>query len=61
MKTSILSSGENSDLYYSNLWETILKGEVWEGEFHNKRKGGGYYWARTTIYPIVEEGINNED
>ena len=46
--SSILSSGEKSTEYYTELWQTILNGDVWEGEFHNKRKNGGFYWAKTS-------------
>lgn len=37
-KPSILKSGHATASIYENLWETILSGEEWRGEFHNKKK-----------------------
>lgn len=45
----ILKSGLTPDQTYKELWSTILRGEVWSGEFVNKRKDGTPYWARATI------------
>jgi len=52
----IFSSGEMSDEYYETLWETVLAGEVWEGELVNQRKSGDRYHARETIAPIENDG-----
>ncbi|MBI9011281.1 MAG: EAL domain-containing protein [Clostridiales bacterium] len=53
---SIVSSFEHNEDYYNKLWMTIKSGQVWEGEFHNKRKDGGFYWVDETIYPVNENG-----
>ncbi len=54
----ILNSGLLPKDYYKNLWDTILNGETWRGEFQNKSKSGDLIWERTTINPIKnEEGI----
>ncbi len=47
-----LGSGEKSREEYHELWETILAGKDWHGEFHNKRKDGSLYWESATISPI---------
>ncbi len=54
----ILNTGSQSRNYYVNLWETILSGKNWYGEFHNKRKDGTSYWESAVITPIYDE--NNE-
>lgn len=36
----ILKSGYTPPEEYSKLWETILSGKEWKGEFHNKKKNG---------------------
>lgn len=51
----ILNSGEHSADFYRNLWETILAGNSWQGEFHNKRKDGSLYWDSALISPIRDE------
>lgn len=49
----ILKSGSQKTAYYKNLWETIISGKNWSGEFHNKRKNGTYYWESAVITPIL--------
>lgn len=53
---SILKSGETPAKEYQQLWETILAGGEWHGEFHNKRKDGSLYWESATISPVVTGG-----
>ena len=48
----ILKSGEKSPEAYRELWETILAGKEWRGEFHNKKKNGELYWESASISPI---------
>ena len=49
----ILNSGYSTRDRYKALWSTITKGEVWRGEFRNKKKSGELYWESATITPIV--------
>jgi len=48
----ILKSGEHPPEFYKELWNTILKGKEWRGEFRNKRKNGELFWHTASIYPI---------
>jgi PAS domain S-box-containing protein len=48
----ILKSGKTSIEEYSKLWETILAGGEWRGEFHNRKKDGDLYWEQAYISPI---------
>lgn len=50
---NILKSGETSETDYKVLWETILDGREWVGEFLNLKKDGTPYWAASTISPII--------
>jgi PAS domain S-box-containing protein len=53
-----LKSGETPSEEYSHLWNTITSGEVWKGEFHNKKKDGELYWESVTISPVKSpEGV----
>ena len=36
---------------FKDLWDTIQKGNVWNGIVKNKTKDGGYYWVNATAYP----------
>jgi PAS domain S-box-containing protein len=48
----ILKSDEFKPEKYEELWNTILSGNEWHGEFHNKRKDGSLYWEFASISPI---------
>lgn len=53
----ILQSGKLDPLFYKDLWDTILAGHIWKGEFQNKNKKGALYWESASISPILgEEG-----
>jgi len=54
----ILQSGKLAPKFYEKLWETILSGEVWQGEFHNKKKNGESYFEAATISPIRDDKGN---
>lgn len=51
----ILKSGTHGAPYYRNLWETILSGREWKGEFCNRTKDGRIYWELCSIAPIRDE------
>ena len=40
---------------FEDLWSTLTRGDVWHGEFVNRRKNGETYWERTVIAPIRNE------
>lgn len=40
---------------YEEMWATITKGEIWEGEIKNLKKNGEIYWVKTTIYPTYNK------
>jgi len=48
----ILKSGQQTEEFYRNLWNTILSGAVFEGEFINRKKSGELYYEIKTISPI---------
>ncbi|MGK0291075.1 MAG: PAS domain S-box-containing protein, partial [bacterium] len=48
----MVKSGKQSSVFYKNLWDTILKGEVWNGNLTNKRKNGTLYEENLTISPV---------
>ncbi len=52
----ILKSGTQGDEFYKELWKTILSGNTWSGELHNKKKNGELYWEYAIISPIVDAG-----
>ena len=51
----ILKSGEMPPQNYKRLWETIVAGGEWRGEFHNRKKNGELYWEWASISPIYDD------
>jgi PAS domain S-box-containing protein len=49
-----LKSGQQDTAFYKILWETITRGETWNGTFINKRKDGSVYYESATIFPIKD-------
>jgi len=46
---SIVNSGTQPDGYWGKMYETVLRGEVWNDIVCNKTKDGSYYWVDTYI------------
>ncbi len=48
----ILKLGKTTDGEYNFLWTEITSGNVWTGEFLNKKKDGSVFWEAANISPI---------
>ncbi|MCS6859198.1 MAG: PAS domain S-box protein [Abditibacteriales bacterium] len=48
----ILKSGQHDAAFYRELWETIKRGEAWQGHFVNRRKDGSLYVQESVISPV---------
>ncbi|MEI6305849.1 MAG: PAS domain S-box protein [Deltaproteobacteria bacterium] len=45
---------------YQKMWDTILAGGEWRGEFQNRKKSGELYWEHATISPLRDlNGVIN--
>jgi PAS domain S-box-containing protein len=54
----LVKSGNHPVEFYKTLWDTILTGKTWYGEFQNKKKNGELYWEIASISPLFnEEGV----
>jgi len=54
----ILKSGSTSSSSYAVMWNTILAGGEWHGQFKNKKKSGEEYFEDALISPIKDENGN---
>jgi two-component system, cell cycle sensor histidine kinase and response regulator CckA len=45
----LVKSGMHDEPFYKNMWDTILTGNVWQGELINRRKDGSLYTEEQTI------------
>ncbi|MDX8387278.1 MAG: ATP-binding protein [Ghiorsea sp.] len=53
---SMIGSGKQEKEFYEEMWQTILAGNIWQGNITERRKGGGFYPALLTISPITIDG-----
>ncbi|MEQ1643782.1 MAG: PAS domain S-box protein [Pyrinomonadaceae bacterium] len=49
----ILRSGEHDTAFYKDMWDTILAGQVWQGELVNRRRDRTTYFEYQTITPVL--------
>ncbi len=57
----ILQSGRHDASFYKAMWDSILAGQVWEGEIINRRKDGSLYAEHQTITPVRDANGNITD
>ena len=55
---NIVRHPESPKQQFKYLWETIEKGEIWQGVIKNKNKKGETYFNSTTIVPIKDSDGN---
>ena len=48
----ILKAGDKPESFYKDLWDTILSGRTWRGEFLNRKKNDEEFWESASISPI---------
>jgi len=52
---SFIHSGIHSKEFFKTLWQTISRGNIWQGDICNRAKNGQLYWVRTTIVPFLDQ------
>ncbi len=53
-RPSILKSGLLPSDVYNDLWKKVSAGEIWRGEFQNRKKNGELFWESATISAIYD-------
>ena len=57
MPHSILRHPDMPSVAFKDLWDTVNRGEKWQGFVKNLRKDGGYYWVKATVIPNIRNGV----
>ncbi|MDQ3743901.1 MAG: PAS domain S-box protein [Acidobacteriota bacterium] len=50
-----LKSGKTDESVYREMWAALARGEVWAGNFVNKRKDGTFYEEHVTVSPVRDD------
>jgi len=53
----ILRHPDMPPVAFKDLWDTLARGEKWQGYVKNLRKDGGFYWVKATVIANIR---NNE-
>ncbi|MGZ8137125.1 MAG: PAS domain-containing protein [Methylococcaceae bacterium] len=53
---AILRHPDMPSAAFKDLWDTVNKGQKWQGFVKNLRKDGGYYWVKATVIPNIRNG-----
>jgi len=57
----VIKSDYHPPSFHTELWDTVLRGEIWRGEVLNKAKDESLFWCDTTIVPLLNEaGVPNQ-
>jgi PAS domain S-box-containing protein len=49
----IINSGYHNKEFIQTMWQTISKGQPWQGEVCNRNKQGLFYWVDSNIVPML--------
>lgn len=58
-KHNIVNSGFHSKEFFFQMWDSILSGELWEGEVKNRKKDGSYYWVYSYVFALESHNASN--
>ncbi len=50
----VLNSGYHTREFFEDLWSTIARGEIWQGEIKNQARDGSAYWVESAIVPFLD-------
>jgi PAS domain S-box-containing protein len=49
-----LDTGSKNKEELATLWQTVLSGFEWQGEFYNRKKNGHFFWESSKISPVFD-------
>ncbi|MDD2896364.1 MAG: PAS domain-containing sensor histidine kinase [Aliarcobacter sp.] len=55
---NIIRHPDMTKKFFTDMWDNIKLGNMWQGEIKNRKKNGGFYWVKTTIHPNFDHAGN---
>lgn len=52
---NIIRHSDMPKIAFKELWDTIKRGEVWQGFVKNRTKKGNFYWVYAIIFPFGKD------
>lgn len=52
---SFLTSGHHDDVFFKDMWRSLLQQQCWKGNIWNRRKDGGLFASRTSINAVTDK------
>lgn len=53
----IFNVGHNCQESYKGMWDNLKSGNIWQGEFNNRKKDGTKFWEYVIISPLLENNV----
>ena len=53
-----LDTGSKTKEELAILWRTVRSGNMWQGEFYNRKKNGEFFWESSKISPVFDTNHN---
>lgn len=50
----MVNSGYHSAEFFTDLWKTVMNGDIWRGNICNRKKNGDLYWVASVIIPFKD-------
>jgi PAS domain S-box-containing protein len=54
-KPRIFNEGHLPGETFDFMWETLRSGNIWQGEYQNRKKGQVNFWEHVIISPLIQE------
>ncbi|MFZ2986540.1 CHASE domain-containing protein, partial [Ideonella sp.] len=53
-KHQVLNSGKHDQAFWAEMWQTISRGEPWNGDVCDRTRDGALLWLKTTVVPLKD-------
>ncbi|MBI3381512.1 MAG: CHASE domain-containing protein [Aquabacterium sp.] len=53
-KHQVLNSGRHNQEFWTEMWQTISRGEPWNGDVCDRTRDGLLLWLKTTVVPLKD-------